>query len=229
MIVAFELSFANVSNIKFQRVFSCLNDIIEFSFFSTIKNHLMLRYREIQKKLLRDLFNDDTKVSFFMNCWSFFNRQRYLVVIVYFIDIQWIYHEILLAFEHISDFHIEQKLTKVVQDVVVRHELKERLYVVTNDNAFKNLIMHTELNHLLRINRIFVDVKSNVRDVERVSCLAHVIQLILQKFLEKIKIKSNANFKTSWNDKQNKVTMKREKRDVSFTLAKVRKLYIWHD
>ncbi len=84
-----------------------------------------------------------------------------------------------------------------MQDVVVRHELKERLYVVTNDNAFKNLIMHTELNHLLRINRIFVDVKSNVRDVERVSCLAHVIQLILQKFLEKIKIKSNANFKTS--------------------------------
>ncbi len=83
-----------------------------------------------------------------------------------------------------------------MQDVVVRHELKERLYAVTNDNAFNNLIMHTKLNHLLRINRIFVDVESNVRDVERVSCLAHVIQLVLQKLLKKIRIKSNANFKT---------------------------------
>jgi hypothetical protein len=150
-------------------------------------------------------------------------------VIAYFIDIQWIYHEVLLAFEHISDSYIEQKLAKVVQDVVVRHELKKRLYVVTNDNAFNNLIMHTKLNYLLRINQIVVDVESNVRDVERVSCLAHVIQLILQKFLEKIKIKSNANFKTIWDDKQNKTTKKKEKRDVLFTLTKVRKLYIWHD
>ncbi len=82
-----------------------------------------------------------------------------------------------------------------MQNVVVRHELKKRLYAVTNDNVLNNLIMHTELNHLLRINRIFVDVESNVRDVERIFCLAHVIQLILQKFLKKIKIKSNANFK----------------------------------
>jgi hypothetical protein len=161
----------------------------------------MLRYREIQKKLLRDLFNDDIKIFFFMNCWSFFNRQKYLIVIAYFIDTQWIYHEVLLVFEHISDSHIEQKLTKVVQNVVVRHELKERLYVVTNDNVFNNLIMYTKLNHLLRINRIFVDVESNVRDVEQVSCLAHVIQLISQKFFKKIKIKSNANFKTIWNYK----------------------------
>jgi hypothetical protein len=56
--------------------------------------------------------------------------------------------------------------------------------------------MHTKLNHLLRINRIFVDIESNVRDVKRVSCLAHVIQLILQKLLKKIKIKSNVDFKT---------------------------------
>jgi hypothetical protein len=86
-------------------------------------------------------------------------------------------------------------------DVSLLLLLKKRLYVVTNNNAFNNLIMHTDLNYLLRINQIFVDFKSNVRDVERVSCFAQVIQLILQKFLKKIKIKSNANFKIIWNDK----------------------------
>jgi hypothetical protein len=48
----------------------------------------MFRYEEIQKKLLRDLFDDDIKISFFMNYLSFFNHQEYLIVIVYFIDIQ---------------------------------------------------------------------------------------------------------------------------------------------
>jgi hypothetical protein len=182
----------------------------------------MLRYRDIQRQLLRALFDDDIKVSLFMNCWSFFNRQKYLTVIAYFIDLQWIYHEVLLAFEYISNFYIEQKLAKVVQNVVIRHELKERLYVVTNDNAFNNLIMHTELNRLLRTNRMFVDVETNAHEIKRVSCLEHVIQLILREFLNKIRIKSNANFKTSWNDKQNKALIKKKERDVSFILTKVR-------
>jgi hypothetical protein len=76
----------------------------------------MLRYQEIQKQLLRALFDDDIKISFFMNCWSFFNKQKYLIVITYFIDFQWIYHEVLLIFEHISNSYIEQRLTKVVQN-----------------------------------------------------------------------------------------------------------------
>jgi hypothetical protein len=83
-----------------------------------------------------------------------------------------------------------------VQDVIVRHELKERLYAITNDNVANNLTMHTELNRLLRTNRVFDEVETNVHDVERVSCLTHVIQLILQKLLSKIKIKLSVDFKT---------------------------------
>jgi hypothetical protein len=82
-----------------------------------------------------------------------------------------------------------------VQDVIVRHELKVRLYAITNDNVANNLIMHTKLNRLLRINRVFDEVETNVHDVKRVSCLTHVIQLILQKLLSKIKIKLSADFK----------------------------------
>jgi hypothetical protein len=139
----------------------------------------------------------------------------------YFIDSQWIYHEVLLAFEHISSLHIEQRLTKVVQDVVVRHELKERLYAVTNDNVFNNLIMHTKLNRLLRINRMFDEVETNVHDVKWFFCL--VIQLMLQEFLSKIRIKSNANFKNTWNNKHDKAIMKKEEKEVSFILTKVSK------
>ncbi len=221
MIVALRLSFESLSNVELQRAFCCLNDTIKFSFSFIIKNHLLLRAQKIQSILLQAL-SDDTKMSLSMNCWSFFNRQEYLTVNAYFIDEKWCYHEILLAFEYVSSSHTETKLTKVVHDIIARHKLKERIYVITNDNVDNNLIMHEELMLLLR-TRLFDNIETNVRDIERVSCLAHVIQLALKELLDKIRINSkNENFETSWNDKQDRATMKKEEKRVFYILAKVR-------
>jgi hypothetical protein len=45
----------------------------------------------------------------------------------------------------------------------------------------------------------------------------------LNEFLDKIRINSkNENFETSWNDKQNKTTMKKEKKKVFYILTKIR-------
>ncbi len=145
----------------------------------------------------------------------------------YFINSQWIYHEILLIFEHITNSHIEQRLTKVMQDIIVRHKLKKRLYVFTNNNVFNNLTLHIELIQLLRTSRLFEKINTNVRDVKRMFCLAHVIQLILQKLLNKIKIKFNTNFKTIWNDKQNKTTMKKKEKKMLYILTKIRTYFTW--
>ncbi len=215
------MSFENLSNVELQKAFCCLNDIIKFSFFFIIKNHLLLRVQKIQFILLQ-AFSDDTKVSLSMNCWSFFNRQKYLTFNAYFIDEKWCYHEILLTFEYVSSSHTEIKLTKVVHDIIARHKLKERIYVITNDNVDNNLIMHEELMLLLR-TKLFDNIETNVRDIERVSCLAHVIQLTLKELLDKIKINSkNEDFETSWNDKQDKATMKKEEKKVFYILEKVR-------
>ncbi len=83
-----------------------------------------------------------------------------------------------------------------MQDIIVRHKLKERLNVVINDNVSNNLILHIELIKLLRTNRLFDEMNTNVQDLKRVSCFAYVIQLTLQELLDKIKIKSNEKFKT---------------------------------
>jgi hypothetical protein len=57
--------------------------------------------------------------------------------------------------------------------------------------------MHEELMLLLR-TRLFDNIETNVRDIERISCFAHVIQLALNEFLDKIRINSkNENFETS--------------------------------
>ncbi len=94
-----------------------------------------------------------------------------------------------------TNSHTRTKLAKIVQDIIARHKLKERIYAIINDNARNNLIMHEELVRLLR-TRLFDDV--TVRDIKRVSCLAHVIQLVLKNLLDKIRINSkNQNFRTS--------------------------------
>jgi hypothetical protein len=77
-----------------------------------------------------------------------------------------------------------------MQNIISRHKLQRRILAITSDNVDNNLTMHIELLRLLR-TRMFDDVNFNVKDIERVSCLAHVIQLALQELLEKIKI----NFK----------------------------------
>ncbi len=206
------MSFESVSNVEFQRTFCCLNNIITFSSFFIIKNHLFLRVQKIQFILLQTLF-EKIKMSLFMNCWSFFNRQKYLIVLTYFIDENWCYHEILLTFEHVTSFHTKTKLAKIMQDIIARHKLKERIYVVTNDNVENNLTMHEELMLLLR-TRMFNNIDTNVRDSERISCLAHVIQLVLKDLFDKIRINSkNENFRTSWDDKQDRAIMKKKKRE----------------
>jgi hypothetical protein len=68
MIVALELSFTSVSNIELQRAFACLNNDVKFSFSFTIKNYFMRRCDEIKFELLRNLSNDDIKISLFLNC-----------------------------------------------------------------------------------------------------------------------------------------------------------------
>jgi hypothetical protein len=130
IIITFELFFKNVSNVEFQRTFCCLNNIITFSLFFIIKNHLFLRAQKIQFILLQT-FYEKIKMFLFMNCCSFFNRQEYLIVLTYFIDENECYHEVVLTFNHITNFHTRTKLVKIMQDIIARHKLKERTYVIT--------------------------------------------------------------------------------------------------
>jgi hypothetical protein len=180
----------------------------------------MRRCDEIQFELLSVFSNNNIKIFLSLNCWFSFNRQEYLSVNVYFIDNKWIYHEILLIFEYVTDSHIDARLAKIMQNIIIRHKLQNRILVITNDNADNNLIMHIELFRLLR-TRMFENIKFNVHDIKRASCLAYVIQLTLKELLDKIRINSkNESFRTSWNDKQNKTNMKKKKKKYRISWSK---------
>jgi hypothetical protein len=68
-----------------------------------------------------------------------------------------------------------------MQDIIIRHKLQDRILVITSDNVELLCMLHIKL---------FDDVNFNVRNIKRIFCFAHVIQLIIRERLEKIKINS---------------------------------------
>ncbi len=61
-----------------------------------------------------------------------------------------------------------------------------------------------------------------MQNIKRVSCLAHVIQFASKELLDKIRISSkNDDFQKNWNDKHDKEIMKKEEKDVLYTLTKI--------
>ncbi len=107
-----------------------------------------------------------------------------------------------------------------MQDIICRHKLQDCILVITNDNVDNNNTMHEKLLRMLR-SRMFDDVEFNVKNIERVSCLAHVIQLTLRELLKKIRINSrNQDFQTSSNDKENRKEMKKKEKKMSYILIK---------
>ncbi len=189
------MSMRSVENVKLRRVFNCL--ILDFRFLSslTMKNQFIRRRDEILSLLLAKLFKDN-KISLFLNCWSSYNRQKYLAMNVYFIDEAFEIHEMLLAFEHVDESHTKMRLIFIFHDILKLHNIKNCICAIIIDNAKNNLTMHIELIRIMRsfffenveINLLdsstqtFNMQKSNVQksamqksNVKKMFCLAHVI------------------------------------------------------
>jgi hypothetical protein len=82
-------------------------------------------------------------------------------------------------------------------------------------------------NYFVLRTRIFDEVYFNVQNIKRVSYLVYVIQFTLKELFDKLKINSkNEDFQTNWNDKQNKKTMKRKEKHVSYTLTKINIIFV---
>jgi hypothetical protein len=221
MVVALGLSMRSVANVELQRAFHCLTDDILFSFPFTMKNHLLVRSKEIISLLLKELLNDGIKVCLALDCWSSYNKQGYMAINAYFIDERFKWHEVLLAFEHVTGSHIGIKLAEVLNNVVVMHFLESRILAITTDSAFNNTTMLEELTRMIKANRALAHLHLDVYDILRVFCLAHVIQLVVKELLGHIRINlKNVEFQRSWDERQDRQNFEREEAGVSHILAK---------
>jgi hypothetical protein len=69
--------------------------------------------------------------------------------VVYFIDKDWKYREVLIGFEYLKDIYTSVELAKVINNVFSKHKLQGRVTSITTDNTSNNGTMIAEINEIL--------------------------------------------------------------------------------
>lgn len=134
----------------------------------------------------------------------------------YYIDTDWIYREVLLGFEPLHGTHSGSNLSGVLLDVLQEHQIQDRIYAITTDNASNNQTL---------VNTLQQSMSDDVNLI-RVPCLAHVIQLSLNDLLRHIKaVPQNETIDTTWTEHRSQTARAiADKRDIANTLMKVKSI-----
>ncbi len=186
------MSFRSIEHSKFIRLMNMLRfftNILKRTFF---EDQIRKKYQTIQSRLLQNL-KSNIKISIALNNWTSSNNIAFMSVTSYFIDKNWKYREVLLAFQSLSDAHTNETMIRIVVNILKKYKLKNRLLAVTIDNASNNEKMRKEMKKILREIDIEWDHEKN-----HVFCIAHVIQLAVNKLLESMKV-------SAINDKMNEI------------------------
>ncbi len=91
----------------------------------------------------------------------------------------------LLRFEFINKKHSDRALSYILINILKSFKVRDRIFTIITDNISNNLTLLKSLNKSLGkfINNIFV------KNIIRLTCFTHVIQLSVKVLLETI----NAN------------------------------------
>lgn len=160
-------------------------------------------------------------MSIALDCWTSPFSQAFMAITGYFIDTDWVYREVLLGFKPLYGTHTGSNLSGVLMEILLEHNIEDRVFGLTTDNASNNKTLVVSLQQALSDGVI----------VTRIPCLAHVIQLSLNQLLARIKaVPSNDSTETKWTEKQSRLAQENAKQrtyQISSTLNKVRYFAIY--
>ncbi|OQD95763.1 hypothetical protein PENVUL_c105G07924 [Penicillium vulpinum] len=184
------------------------------------RRRLSARVKERQDSILK-LLPADAKISIALDCWTSPFGQAFMAITGYFVDIDWSYREVLLGFKPLEGTHTGANLSGVLLEILTDHNIQDRVFGLTTDNASNNKTLVDSLQQAL---------SSNVHII-RIPCLAHVIQLSLNQLLDRLKaVPQNDITETRWSDRQSilaKANAQSKNRSISHTLNKVRYLAVY--
>ena len=101
-----------------------------------------------------------------------------------------------LGFEHLPGKHTGRNMATIVMSTIEAHGIdKSRILTITTDNATSNEVLVRTMQEAVKI------LHSELGQLSRVPCLAHVIQLTLKDLVDNLKItpKNNKTI-TEWHE-----------------------------
>jgi len=93
--------------------------------------------------------------------------------------------EVLIGFDEIRGSHMEANIAGIINDVLARYGIQDRILGFTTDSASNNRTLTEALNNAWSLLSVEWCQLEN-----HIPCMAHVVQLILGAFMSSIKVKS---------------------------------------
>lgn len=180
-VAAANIPFATVDLPEFAHILRLCRPTVEIPSRSTLSRQLDSRYKRAQQAI-RDSFPSNRKVSIAVDVWSSPNNLSFLGIVAYYITDDWEFKETLVAFHPLSGKHSGHSLADLVFKTLKEYGLTKSILTITGDNATSNDTLASRLADLLTEE----NGKPWNPDCGQLRCLAHILNLSVQRFLKKL-------------------------------------------
>ena len=205
-VVALHWPLNTPDKMEFQRLIDCCNPkqnlLLKVPSSSTLTRDLAEERKRVDKEVKESLPAAPQKVALVLDYWSAQHQEGYIYVKSYWITEGFELREGLLGFEPVSARHDGASLGMVVFGLINKFELIGRIVAITSDNASNNDTLTKALNEALEwlYERLHLGQK---KEIFRVPCLCHVLQLCVNELLVKLRVKAtNDQVKKNWNKEE---------------------------
>jgi hypothetical protein len=216
------MPFRSVNNKQWQKLCLLQNPRFPLPSPTIIRIKLDQQLKEVEQKMLSRAV-PGSKIALSLDGWSSTNKHSFLGVIAHYITAEWELVEEMIGFESLTDCYSGAALAVVVNGILEKYNLLDRVLLITTDNVYNNGTLIKELNSYINeaIEKRFLN-----GNITRIPCLAHVIQLALKALLGKIRLApKNETLVAVWKADQELDELEKikaaEQRGMPFVLAKV--------
>ena len=106
-------------------------------------------------------------------------------MVAYWISDSWQMEKVLIAFEEIRGSHIGAIMAVIINAVLARYRIQDRIVCFTTDSASNNRTLTEALNNAWSLLSVEWCQLEN-----HIPCMTHVVHVILGAFMSSIKVKS---------------------------------------
>lgn len=173
----------------------------------------LFELKEINHTEMLSYLPEQGKISLALDCWTSQSQHSFLAITGYFIDMKWVYREVLLAFDPVYGSHTGKNLAEILLKNLRQHNLQHRILAITTDNASNNTTLMAELDESLRgeleTDSLLEDFQDTtlsqlISNRHHIPCLAHVLQLAVNALLGKLRIDAPVDDGISWDTRKDR-------------------------
>lgn len=149
---------------------------------TTLKRDIIDLFKQQKQKVTNLLQQCSGRISFAVDAWTSANFIPFLGMTVHWIDANWKARCLLISLEPLSGPHSGDNLAKVFVNVCNEFGILSKIQAITTDNAANNITFLRNLEISCQEQSVSFQLKHR-----HVRCLAHIMNLAVQDFLEALK------------------------------------------